>query len=459
MELSPSYTARPHWTQLLESAWSRFAKFQLLNSLQWTQLLDALAVRPPVNAAQGIDLRAAGAFDLARLTQTLRIPLHDLVTAFCVLRAEEYLTDAASAHVRLCAACASVGFHATVFQFTGLSLCPVHRCALRESCPNCKRRIPYRLNGALATHPYGCPNCHLAFFRAQREPRVRKISLSAESLARLRPWHQYVGWAASLNNFGDRAGRDPHSGRFLSNQARAQHSSFVHRHAFVGDLQRHFSLPPPIPEFETIETPGIVTDGKPIRSLRKRLHSFAGRWSGFDPLWAAIYPIYCRARHSKLQTIHCEGLPRMVGPAAAMPMRSGGLYIGGKAAPARTAALIGWRMTWEGRLSRETLTRAGRRLPPFGLFEWLAFAPDRGNDLRQTEWRIAMLRRFIVDLERTWAAWCSIVATMETVGHYLISPRLLPTRAVWIASLPRTASVLLPQEQPTAVSNLLRDFP
>src|ERR1700674_3381866 len=282
-----------------------------------------------------------------------------------------------------------------------------------------------------------------------------------------RPSH-WRGCVLGTNTWGGRRvstisvtepGRDPHSGRFLSNQARAQHSSFVHRHAFVGDLQRHFSLPPPIPEFETIETPGIVTDGKPIRSLRKRLHSFAGRWSGFDPLWAAIYPIYCRARHSKLQTIHCEGLPRMVGPAAAMPMRSGGLYIGGKAAPARTAALIGWRMTWEGRLSRETLTRAGRRLPPFGLFEWLAFAPDRGNDLRQTEWRIAMLRRFIVDLERTWAGWCSIVATMETVGHYLISPRLLPTRAVWIASLPRTASVLLPQEQPTAVSNLLRDFP
>jgi hypothetical protein len=109
-----------------------------------------------------------------------------------------------------------------------------------------------------------------------------------------------------------------------------------------------------------------------------------------------------------------------------IPMRSGGLYIEGSAAPAQTAALVGWRMTWEGRLSCETLTPpAGRRFLPFGLFEWLAFAPDRGNDPRKTEWRIAMLDRFAGE-SRKAKLICSRAASSSRLGRPERSPSIRP---------------------------------
>ncbi|CAH2796656.1 MAG: hypothetical protein CBHOC_3269 [uncultured Caballeronia sp.] len=67
------YTIRAAWTCGVESAWSRFAKFQLLNRLNWTQLDKALAIRPAINTREGIDLRAADSFRLADLADTLHM--------------------------------------------------------------------------------------------------------------------------------------------------------------------------------------------------------------------------------------------------------------------------------------------------------------------------------------------------------------------------------------------------
>jgi hypothetical protein len=94
-----TYTTRAAWTCEVESAWSRFAKFQLLNRLNWTQLGEALAILPATNTGEGIDLRATDAFRLSDLADTLRIGLHDLENSFCTANRGDALLDAASPDV------------------------------------------------------------------------------------------------------------------------------------------------------------------------------------------------------------------------------------------------------------------------------------------------------------------------------------------------------------------------
>ncbi|WP_310699904.1 hypothetical protein [Burkholderia multivorans] len=91
-----TYTTRAAWTCEVESAWSRFAKFQLLNRLNWTQLHEALAILPAINTSEGIDLRAADAFRLIDLADTLHIGLHEIEKSFCTANRGDALLDAAS---------------------------------------------------------------------------------------------------------------------------------------------------------------------------------------------------------------------------------------------------------------------------------------------------------------------------------------------------------------------------
>ena len=55
--------------------------------------------------------------------------------------------------------------------------------------------------------------------------------------------------------------------------------------------------------------------GTAIRSPRKRFHSFAGRWSSFDPLCAAIYHLLSRMTFQAANTVYvrqrtdAEGCP------------------------------------------------------------------------------------------------------------------------------------------------------
>lgn len=129
-----TYTTLAAWTCEVESAWSRFAKFQLLNRLNWTQLDEALAILPAINTGEGIDLRAADAFRLSDLADTLHIGLNDIENSFCTANRGDALLDAASPSLRFCVTCASAGFHATLFQFTAFRRCPIHGCGLCEAC-------------------------------------------------------------------------------------------------------------------------------------------------------------------------------------------------------------------------------------------------------------------------------------------------------------------------------------
>lgn len=107
-------------------------------------------------------------------------------------------------------------------------------------------------------------------------------------------------------------------------------------------------------------------------------------------------------------------------------------------------ALLGWRMSWERRFSAQTLTRCAKTYPPFGLLEWLAFMPAHlpppglgGSD----DW---LLRHFVHALRQTWNAWCAIASEMHENGRYVISPMLLPTRALWLDAPNRFEPFVVP---------------
>lgn len=148
-----TYATRAAWTCAVESAWSRFAKFQLLNRLNWTQLGEALAIQPTISTSEGIDLRAADAFRLTDLADTLHIGQDALDSSFTTTNRKDALLDAASASLRFCPTCASAGFHATLFQFVTFRRCPIHKCALRDACPGCGQPLAYRLHAGLVCHP------------------------------------------------------------------------------------------------------------------------------------------------------------------------------------------------------------------------------------------------------------------------------------------------------------------
>jgi hypothetical protein len=225
----PTYTARPAWTYPLKSAWSRLSKFQTLNRLSWQQLTEALSVLRTINAECGIDLRASDAFDILTLARTLRVPHADLQSAFCVQSNQEVMLDAGSQSLRFCQSCAETGFHATLFQFAAITYCPIHHRALRDTCFNCARSIPYRLDVALMQHPYACPTCATSLLAGPLHHQ-RCAALAPRTFDRLRPWHEYFAWCAGLVNLDSRRQRDISSGQYLSNDAIQRSSPARHRY-------------------------------------------------------------------------------------------------------------------------------------------------------------------------------------------------------------------------------------
>ena len=74
-----------------------------------------------------------------------------------------------------CLPCLRRGYHATIFQLSRVTRCPIHGRRLTEACPACGHRIPLRLNALLLDNPYVCPGCR------------GKLAGSIPSLVRYRP--------------------------------------------------------------------------------------------------------------------------------------------------------------------------------------------------------------------------------------------------------------------------------
>ena len=168
-------------------------------------------------------------------------------------------------------------------------------------------------------------------------------------------------------------------------------------------------------------------------------------WPSFDGLCVALNEAYRRMRRTHARRLQRHSVPRMLCRSAVVRLPSGLILVDG-AQSALTVALLGWCSSWEGRHSIETLTSRGHRDPPFGLLEWLSFAPAQLAVYRQGEWNMAVLHRFVADLKRTWITWCAIAACRQSDGHYVASPSLLPPRALWIGPFDRRKSVSPPEQ-------------
>jgi hypothetical protein len=455
----PTYTARPAWTYPLESAWSRLSKFQTLNCLSWQQLTEALSVLRTTNAECGIDLRASDAFDIPTLARTLRVPHADLQSAFCVQSNHEVILDAASQSLRFCQSCAETGFHATLFQFAAITYCPIHHRALRDTCFNCARSIPYRLDVALMQHPYACPTCATSLLAGPLHYQ-RCAALAPRTFDRLRPWHEYFAWCAGLVNLDSRRQRDISSGQYLSNDAIQRRSSAQDRLAFIGDLQRYLCNPPPVLRSDRVHIDALPRDlsGPPASAPHISGCVYARRWPNFDASCIALNTLYRRAKSAHLRRLMRQNVPATLSPGAFRQLPSRVLLIDGESAML-TVAMVGWRMSWERRFSLQTLTRCVRSYPPFGLLEWLAFMPACYQVPRDAAPNEALLQYFKSDLARTWNAWCLMAASMRNSGSYIASPLLLPTCALWIDPLDRSGTFLVPHFLSEKESTLLRDPP
>lgn len=112
--------------------------------------------------------------------------------------------------------------------------------------------------------------------------------------------------------------------------------------------------------------------------------------------------------------------------------------------PARTVGLVGSRMSWAGRHSREMLTSRHYRAPPLGLLEWLSFVPAEIAVYGHDGWHFSVLHCFVADHKRTWTTRCAIAVCRQPHGPHVGSPILLPLRAFWIDPFDRAISIAAP---------------
>jgi hypothetical protein len=426
-----TYTTRPAWTCAVESAWSRFAKFQLLNRLNWTQLGEALAIQPAINTGEGIDLRVTDAFRLSDLADTLRISLDDLENSFCTAKRGDALLDAASPSLRFCPTCASAGFHATIFQFTAFRRCPVHECALCEACTGCGQPLAYRLHAGLVRYPYACPACGRSLLAAASLRRLRaNAGIDATGLDRLRAWHDYFFRYVQLLGPGRRRMRDA-AGQYLAGDEIQACSDIPRRLTFIGELERRLRRPPALPRVDPAPEASAQRGGGSRSSVRLPVHcAWAAGWPHVDHTCIMLCAVY-----SKVRKNHVRRLARSIRPVhpEAGSIRHSpefGLLLCDGNTSAQSIALLGWRLSWERRFSIQTLTRCQGNYPPFGLLEWLAFMPAHLPPTADP--RGWLHRHFVHALGQTWNAWCAIASGMQESGGYVLSPLLFPTRLLWL---------------------------
>ncbi|WP_231957698.1 hypothetical protein [Paraburkholderia tropica] len=405
----------------------------MLNRLNWAQLGEALAIRPATSTSEGIDLRVADAFDLARLADTLQIDRHDLENSFCTANRSDALLDAASPSLRFCQICASAGFHATLFQFTAFRCCPIHGCPLRDTCTACGQPLPYRLQTGFVRRPYACHCCGLCLLAAMSLRRLHaKTGIDVAGLDRLRAWHHYFFRYAQLLSPGRRDRRDA-AGQYLPSDEIQSHSSIPRRLAFIGELQQVLSLPPLMPRVYPVADATLRGTGGPRASaFRSSRCAWAARWPHVDRICIMLDAAYRRIRRSRSRRLaRSIGLVRP-GVASAHHLPDRRLLLFDGTAPVLSIALLGWRLSWEQRFSIQTLMRCQAEYPPFGLLEWLAFMPAHLPPPRARDREDWLLRHFVHALDETWRAWRAIASGMQEGGYYVVSPLIFPTRLLWM---------------------------
>lgn len=149
----PRWSRRASWLTGGESVYALLGKFGALNALSNRELCELFV--PKSERGKGyayfptVDLRSSDRIHKVRLANLFGLDLGNLSTAFV---SEEFpnALPLASPTLVWCPRCATHGFHSAAFQLNFYGTCPLHRTALRRTCPSCRAKFPYTLSARTA---------------------------------------------------------------------------------------------------------------------------------------------------------------------------------------------------------------------------------------------------------------------------------------------------------------------
>lgn len=156
------------WTAPMEGAFTKTAKVAILNALAPRALAELLFGRQLLGSSfaevhgrsflNGVwaSPKAQGAAG--------RSVLSGFMTHYCGNWATLIASDE---RLRLCKACADLGYQSVLFQIDALTMCPIHRLPLIDHCPHCNEPTPrYALTTEAFESPMQCASCGRGYGRA-----------------------------------------------------------------------------------------------------------------------------------------------------------------------------------------------------------------------------------------------------------------------------------------------------
>ena len=407
----PTYTRRPRWSRPLESLWAILAKWQFINCLPYSTIARCVSSLSHAEPYEGVDLRILNGFDLDALSHHSGVPRAALAAGACSATADSPVLAWTSATLRFCPSCLCTGFHATLFQFTPISRCPIHNDRLLDACPACGGQTPYRLDAAFAAHPLACPHC-LRFLLSNPTVLMR-VDQHAADADKLLQWQRllakYAYWypvtPRPRNEFGDAAVGSIISASFVKPIGRTSN-----RLAFIGALQDVRRAPPVMPS--------MASRRKAIeRPPHRRIDT------AFDDEWQ---PPFADAAWPSFQTRTFIDLSRRYARFHHDHHRLDSV---------RTRRVTHWwRRSWDGAIARPITLGVCFDDPPFGVAEWVAFSlpihPASSASM------VSLVSRFDEDLQLTWDTWSCVLDQIDDALQAGLHPRLVPPRSCWLAEPP-----------------------
>lgn len=184
-----SWCWRDTWSNQLDSIYGMLSKFAVLNAVGAKELVDLfirkdLGVKTATQKDPYVDLRAVGAFDVARLARELRVPEGAVRGGFVLERFPNAQAKALS-DLKWCEQCMYQGLHLPFHQLDYISACAVHGVSLIRGCPRCRSQIPYRLSRDVFRNPFACQNCGFELAASIKRQGPRSMQLSENQISRI----------------------------------------------------------------------------------------------------------------------------------------------------------------------------------------------------------------------------------------------------------------------------------
>lgn len=399
---TPEFCTRPRWSCDGESAWSILHKFQWLNRLPLNALLSTIGRTDLADADPSLDLRFASMLDVETSSSNLGISSARILHSFVSIQNQALARALFSNGLRYCPQCLTRGFHAILHQCLLLNRCPIHYERLQATCPQCRRKIAYRLNSSAASHPYACPNCDIPLAPCIDASCGRPSLPTADRIGALFHWQQWV------KEHSDNLSVPP---RLFGTTNASLHASMLARLKFMKDFQTAFA-DFPVQTLRNhqasrrlancwLDTPN---GNHPV----KRLNYLRHEWTGFRGVYIRLESDY----ESAVDRIRQRR--EIIGSITRRRQSSKSCSFG-------LAALTLWCMVWEGTLHPAILDTHGH--PAFGIAVWLTLQ-ERTHSNSQHPLQ-ELRRKFRIALEDTLAKAMVLAQAMNSDGTYLFEPRLL----------------------------------